>query len=207
MQRLVLIMPVEEQQTSNDQAAQGKPEVNYNELSLVSEQPRASPTSTPTQSLPSTSRPVGTGSLCRAGLHARLVPLSVTLCLMTISPYDLGEYENDADNDKENVPRKMPAPLSHFQHQNVIGHLRAYLNQYLLGPLCTYFSPLCRRPSPSLLGSRLSPRTSPRTKWSPSPCPSTPPSPWTSPSSCPYIPSSSWTPLRSLPTTVDGRTI
>ena len=35
----------------------------------------------------------------------------------------------------------MPAPLSHFQPQNVIGHLRAYLNQYLLGPLCTYFSP------------------------------------------------------------------
>ena len=110
VQRLVLIMPVEEQQTSNDQAAQGKPEVNYNELSLVSEQPRASPTSTPAQSLPPTSRPAGAGSLCRAGLPDRLVPLSLTLCLMSLTPYDLNLNENEADNDEENVPQKMPAP-------------------------------------------------------------------------------------------------
>ena len=71
VQRLVLIMPVEEQQSSNDQAAQGEPEVNYNELELVNEQPSASPASTPAQSLLPTSRPAGAGSLCRAGLHAR----------------------------------------------------------------------------------------------------------------------------------------
>ena len=35
VQRLVLILPVEEQLTTNDQAAQSEPEANYSELSLV----------------------------------------------------------------------------------------------------------------------------------------------------------------------------
>ena len=67
--------------------------------------------------------------------------MSLTLCLTTISPHDLREYENEADNDEENVSQKMPAPLSPLHSQNVLGDLRAYLYQYVLGPISTYLSP------------------------------------------------------------------
>ena len=100
-----------EQLTSHDQAAQGKPEANYNELSLVRGQPRASPTATPAQSLPPTTRPARAGSLSRAGLPTRLVPLSLTMCLINVFPYDLVEIMNETDMDEENKHLKMPSPL------------------------------------------------------------------------------------------------
>merc|ERR1711867_8861 len=79
---------------TNLQATKG--DLNHSpELRMVREQPRASPTSTPTQSLPPTSRPAGAGALCRAGLSDRLVQLSVTLCLTSFSHHALNETETD----------------------------------------------------------------------------------------------------------------
>merc|ERR1712082_60134 len=74
VQRLVLILPVEEQ-TKKD----GPGSSHSDELELEREQPRASPTSTPAQSLPLTSRPGGPGWKCRAGLNYGLVHCVSTL--------------------------------------------------------------------------------------------------------------------------------
>ena len=49
------------------------------------EQPRAR-SSSPSQSLPPTTRPAGAGWQCRAGLMYRLVALLMMLCLTLISP-------------------------------------------------------------------------------------------------------------------------
>ena len=79
----------------------------------MSEQPRASSTATLAQFLPPTTRSVRTGSLSRAGPSTRLVLLSLTMCLISVSPYDLAEtmYETDLDESKKNEHLKMPSPL------------------------------------------------------------------------------------------------
>ena len=87
--------------------------LNYSpKLRMVIEQPRASPTSTPTQSLPPTNRPAGAGVLSRAGLTDRLVQLSLTLCLTYVSPYTLNETETDSCEEDE--PQNVPSPPTTF---------------------------------------------------------------------------------------------
>ena len=135
MQRLVLILPVEEQ-TKKD----GPGISHSNELEMVREQPRASPTSTPAQSLPLTSRPGGPGSQCRAGLSYRLVQLSQTLCLMYISPHVLSENVIK-DYEKESEPQKMPTPICPLLSQSVLGHLLAYIYYCMVDPIKICLSP------------------------------------------------------------------
>ena len=108
---------VVKQLTSHDQAAHGEPEPKNTELSLMSEQPRASSTPTPSQSLLTTTRPVRTGSLSRAGLLTRLVQLSWTLCLISVSPYDLAKpkYETDLDENEKYEHLKMPSEYEHLK--------------------------------------------------------------------------------------------
>ena len=77
IQRLVLLVPVEEQQL--DEQAPATYANHYQELSL-DKQPRAQRT-TPSRSLPPTKRPAGVGRQCRAGLPHRLAKLSTMLCL------------------------------------------------------------------------------------------------------------------------------
>ena len=77
IQRLVLIVPVVEQ-VQNKQTAKDKPGAyisHYAEL-RPDEQPRARSTAPSAQSLPPTTRPAGSGALCRARLFIRLVNMS-----------------------------------------------------------------------------------------------------------------------------------
>ena len=104
IQRLVLIVPVEEQ-VHNKQAAKDKPGAyisHYAEL-RTDEQPRARSTAPSAQSLPSTTRPAGSGALCRAGLSSRLVSLSKIFCLIPFSLCDCYEASK-AENTEKDLP-------------------------------------------------------------------------------------------------------
>ena len=94
---------------------------------MVTEQPRASPTSAPSQSLPPTTRPAGAGVLSRAGLTDRLVQLSLTLCLKFNFPYALNETVSS--NNKEDEPQNVPGPPVSLHSWNVLGAVRAFLSK------------------------------------------------------------------------------
>ena len=88
----------------NKQAAKDKPGAyisHYAEL-RTDEQPRARSTAPSAQSLPLTTRPAGSGALCRAGLFARLASLSTILCLI---PFSLCHYyeASEAKNTKKDL--------------------------------------------------------------------------------------------------------
>merc|ERR1711951_13244 len=97
---------------------------NSHELRMVTEQPRASPTSALPQSLPPTIRPTGVGVLSRAGLSDRLVQLSMTLCLIDVFPYALNETMSS--NNKEDEPQNVPGPPVSLHFWNVLGAVRAF---------------------------------------------------------------------------------
>ena len=144
VQRLVLILPVEEQ-TKKD----GPGISHSDELELEREQPRASPTSTTTQSLPLTSRPGGPGWQCRAGLNYRLVHCVSTLCLMYISPHGLSENVIK-DYEKESEPQKMPTPICPLLSQSVLGHLLAYIYYCVVDPIKICLSPSVKGALPNV---------------------------------------------------------
>ena len=100
---------------------------NSHELRMVTEQPRASPTSAPSQSLPPTTRPAGAGMLSRAGLSDRLVQLSLTLCLIDVSPYALNEAEIISYDEEE--PQNVTGPPLSLHSWNVLGAVRAFLSK------------------------------------------------------------------------------
>ena len=77
--------------------------------------------------------------LCRAGLSHRLVKLPLTLCLMCISPHAL--CENVIKDYKESEPQKLPTPICPLLSLNVLGHLWAYLNYYMVDPVKICLSP------------------------------------------------------------------
>merc|ERR1711867_396398 len=85
IQRLVLLIPVEEQQLDEEAAKQSVAYTSHQQELRLDEQPRAQAT-TPTRSLPPTRRPAGAGGQCRAGLPHRLASLTTMLCL-TPSPF------------------------------------------------------------------------------------------------------------------------
>ena len=117
---------VEEQLMSHDQAAQGEPNTNNTELSLMSEEPRASSTPTPSQSLLTITRPARTGSISRAGPLTRLVQLSWTLCLIFVSPYDLAEPMNETDLDESKTYEhlKLPSEYEHLKMPSEYEHMK-----------------------------------------------------------------------------------
>merc|ERR1711867_374722 len=80
IQRLVLLVPVEEQQLNEQAAKQSVAYTNHHQGLRLDEQPRAQAT-TPTRSLPPTRRPAVAGGQCRAGLPHRLASLLTMLCL------------------------------------------------------------------------------------------------------------------------------
>ena len=100
---------------------------NSHELRMVTEQPRASPTSALPQSLPPTTRPAGAGMLSRAGLTDRLVQLSLTLCLIDVFPYALNETL--INSYKEDEPQNVPGPPVSLHSWNVLGAVRAFLSR------------------------------------------------------------------------------
>ena len=90
------------------QAPKYEPDVisYYMELRPNNDQPGASWSTAPAQSLPSTTRPAGAGSSRRAGLPTRLVTLSLTMCLTISSLCDLNV--NKAKNNKESLSTYQP---------------------------------------------------------------------------------------------------
>ena len=106
-QKLVLDVPVEEEQHSKQAAEQDDVYANHcKELSL-DEQPRAQ-TTTPTRSLPPTTRPAGAGGQCRAGPSKRLVAMSSVLCFTP--PFLCAIPELSKDDEKE-LPKNVVDPL------------------------------------------------------------------------------------------------
>ena len=100
---------------------------NSHELRMVTEQPRASPTSALPQSLPPTTRPAGAGMLSRAGLTNRLVQLSLTLCLIDVFPHALNETR--INSYKEDEPQNVPGPPVSLHSWNVLGAVCAFLSR------------------------------------------------------------------------------
>ena len=140
IQRLVLIVPVVEQ-VHNKQAAKDKPGAyisHYAEL-RTDEQPRARSTAPSAQSLPSTTRPAGSGALRRAGLFTRLVNLSKILCLIPFSLCD----DYDASKTKD-VMNDLPLYIS-LSRLNESQPLITFLSQRTaMEPLHTSLSHLAK---------------------------------------------------------------
>ena len=126
---------------------------------MVTEQPRASPTSAPSQSLPPTTRPAGTGVLSRAGLPDRLVQLSLTLCLIYDSPLCTGW---DRDHQPQGVRNCLISNLAFSEKSDALAKEQA--NKEIKDLPFPSGSPL---PCPST-------PTFPWQSGSPLPCPSMP---------------------------------
>ena len=107
IQRLVLLVPVEEQQL--DEQAPATYANHYLELSL-DKQPRAQRT-TPSRSLPPTRRPARAGGQCRAGLSNRLAKLSSVLCLTSNLTLCANPETDEIYN--EVLPENVVVPLSY----------------------------------------------------------------------------------------------
>ena len=108
IQRLVLLVPVEEQQNNEQAAQQDHAYTNLCQELSPDEQPRAW-TSAPTRSLSPTTRPAGAGWLYRAGPSQRLVAITSVLCLTP--PFLCETPELDMDYNKE-LPENVVVPLS-----------------------------------------------------------------------------------------------
>merc|ERR1711888_480167 len=107
IQRLVLLVPIEEQQL--DEQAPATSTNHHLELRL-DKQPRAQAT-TLSRSLPLTRRPAGAGGQCRAGLPHRLASIPTMLCL-TLNPFLCTNPEADMIYN-EVLPENVVAPLSY----------------------------------------------------------------------------------------------
>ena len=59
---------------------------------------------------------------------------------MYISPHVLSENVIK-DYEKESEPQKMPTPICPLLSQNVLGHLLAYINYYVVDPIKICLSP------------------------------------------------------------------
>ena len=115
-----MLKPMHDKQAAEDESDTYNN--HYAEL-RPDEQPRARST-TPTQSLPATTRPAGAGSQCRAGSSHRLVALSTMLCFTPSSlcaNFELSEYENYEKELPVNVvdPLCASIPLSALQLKNL----------------------------------------------------------------------------------------
>ena len=131
VQRLVLIVPKEEQPSKQTAHQDDAYTSHYQELGPV-EQPRAW-TSTPTRSLSPTTRPAGAGWLYRAGPSQRLVAMSSVLCLT--SPFLCVGPELDENYEVElpkNVvdPRYPSGPLSNLQPNALSNYEAITLSNY-----------------------------------------------------------------------------
>ena len=104
-------VPLEAKEVHNKQAAEDEPDTYYAEL-RPEKQPRARSTALSAQSLSSTTRPAGSGSLCRAGLSTRLVSSSWILCLIPVSLCDLNV--NEAEITKKDLPLNVTETLITF---------------------------------------------------------------------------------------------
>ena len=110
-QRLVLKVPVEEQQHSKPAAEQDDAYANHCQELSLDEQPRAQ-TTTPTRSLPPTTRPARAGGQCRAGPLQRLVAVLSVLCLTHPFLCANPEPSKDDENYNEELPKNVVVPLS-----------------------------------------------------------------------------------------------
>ena len=107
IQRLVLLVPMEEQQHNKQAAEQDDAYTNHYQELCPDEQPRAR-TTTPTWSLPPTTRPAGAGGQCRAGPTHRLVAMSSVLCL---TPPFLCANPKLTEDDEKELPKNVVDPL------------------------------------------------------------------------------------------------
>merc|ERR1711895_256546 len=115
IQRLVLLIPVKEQQLNEQAAEQKVAYTNHHQELRLDEQPRAQVT-TPTRSLPPTRRPAGAGGQCRAGLSNRLANLAIMLCLIPChSPCANPKLEKDHEKELLMELLKLPQTANPVQ--------------------------------------------------------------------------------------------